>query len=208
MLTYVENGRGRGVRPECGDQAAGRSTGREERNEVTRKKEDLAMARYGADYTTGRYTRRARGDYGAEYGDNRGPRSGWYSGRGPGGFEPEGTGPGGGLDRSGTYGPFDEFRGTNRPFDQFRGGFHAGRRDFHGSGRGPDTYSGFGGYGQERFGGYGGANRGYSHREMMDPGGRTGRDYDEGFGDRVRRGWNRFREEARDWMGRGYDRGW
>jgi hypothetical protein len=36
-----------------------------------------------------------------------------------------------------------------------------------------------------------------------------GEDYDTDFGDRVRQGWNRLREEARGWMGRGgYDRNW
>jgi hypothetical protein len=40
--------------------------------------------------------------------------------------------------------------------------------------------------------------------------GRAGRGggQDDDFGDRMRRGWSRLRDEARGWLGRGYDRGW
>src|SRR5690606_16555834 len=51
-----------------------------------------------------------------------------------------------------------------------------------------------------RGGGYGRYDRSYFGRDRN-----TG-SYDEDFSDRLRRGWRRLRDEARDWMGRGYDR--
>ena len=117
---------------------------------------------------------------------------------------------GGGRNAGGQYG---EHSTGGQYGGQFGGGRYGGGRDFdtgwsstgHGWGR-PDMDEGYNSpYGRYSSRPYPGTNE-YERSRY----GGEGRflDYDEDFGDRLRRGWNRFREEARGWMGRGYDRGW
>lgn len=166
------------------------------------------MPRYGDEFTMGRYMRRDVRDagrgYGGEYGSRPGrPRLG---GRDWGWGEMEGRGwdsaPRGGY--GGGYG--DRYgRNLDESWDSAGSGYSGrggwAREDGYGGSRG----AGYGG----PVGGLGGRERSFYDREMM--GGRGGNPrpgYDEDFGDRVRRGWHRLRNEARSWMGRGYDRGW
>jgi hypothetical protein len=188
------------------------------------------MPRYGGDYTTGRYTR-DRGEIGMGYDADYGGGSQWGRGSARSWNDMEG-GRGG---RSGRYGHFDEtwdsagHGGTGRGHAEGRGSSARfggyGAQDWgRFGGQASQDWGRFGGQGEQgwggpgRFGGYGGGwsdrpqsgeweGRGPRDREM-NYGPRRGHDYDENFGDRIRRGWNRLRNEARGWMGRGYDRGW
>jgi hypothetical protein len=131
----------------------------------------------------------------------------------------------GGHEHGGTFnrGHFGE---GSMDRGQFGGGF-GGQRDFGGNryfgGRRDFGNREFGGnqefgnrdFGNRDFGNrdYGwnreyGWNRDFGGRGMQGGESRLGTDYDEDFGDRLRRGWDRLRDEARGWMGRGYDRRW
>ena len=164
------------------------------------------MANYGRDYTEGRYTRRNTGFGNYDDGYRGSNRPGW------------------GFDQSRDRYPGNQGFGRDREngwggrgqADSFGGTYRGGARDFQ-SGF-DDSWSSPGqGWGGSNFNarsgspysGYfdrppRGSSFGPSNRYFGD----RGHHYDEDFGDRLRRGWNRFREEARDWMGRGYDRGW
>ena len=151
------------------------------------------MRQYGEDFRSGRYTR-ARNHYDGRH--QSAPRSGgrWDAHLGPGGGRFEGEADPrsrGGLDESWS----SMAHGRGRPdFDgqhrRTRGSMLAER--FRGS----------------LPGSWAGARQPYDHGYQRF-GGRVGHDYDQDFGERVRRGWNRIRSEAREWMGgRGYDRAW
>ncbi len=86
-----------------------------------------------------------------------------------------------------------------------------GRQDY-GSDYGDRGFGGGQGFSGQRFG-YGNQMGGSFDRgdDRSFYGGDRERhmsEYDQDFGQKIRRGWNRLRDEARDWMGRGYDRGW
>jgi hypothetical protein len=151
------------------------------------------MARYGRDYYGGRFARRGfdgetESDYDRDYG--RDGRWVWSVNRDYGSSR----------DRHRGWGPQAEnLDETWQSTSGFGPGYGRQRGD-HGRdswdddpswrdfGRGPRY-----GYSNDPYHGH--VGRGY----------RAGHDYQEDFGDRLRRGWNRFRDEARDWM-RGYDR--
>ena len=176
------------------------------------------MARYGSDFTSGRYTRIGQGE--SEMGYDGGYR----------GDDRWGNDPWGRAERWDTFGGNDGWgtrnRGYGRDLNESWGsmGHGGGRQDYgdQGSGRSsgfrPSPGAGmFGsnlghpGYRVDQSPGYTdfrGTNRNFYDREMHRGGGRMGHDYDQDFGDRLRRGWNRFRNEARGWMGGGYDGRW
>lgn len=151
------------------------------------------MARYGEGFRAGRYTRRNVDEFGMGYDSD-------YVG---GGY---GYGWGGTGDwrnrsdwatrRPSSIGERWRSQGLGRgyDYDEFRAGRYGGFRSGpYGSSR--DWRDRSGESWRTEYG-----------RDLM-PGGWHG-DYDAGISDRVRRGWKRFRDEARGWMGRGYDRGW
>lgn len=174
------------------------------------------MARYGNDFTSGRYMRYDRNqepmgsgyDFGYRGADRWG--GGYSSGRGHGWGDFEGNRGWSARNRN-SSGDLDESWGSM--------GHGGGRRDYGeghygtpgaGYGRSGSTFGAGSAFGQARGSGqsrYGGPQRNFYDRDMNASGGRIGQDYDEDFGDRLRQGWNRFRQEARGWMGR-YDRGW
>lgn len=173
------------------------------------------MAHYGSDFTSGRYTRLDRGEWGTGYDSG-------YRGQGWGGHS-GGRGSGwSNLGRADGWGTAN--RGYDRDLDESweSMGHGGGRQDFGDQGYGRPGFgrSSHGRYGSsfDRSGSRFGSSPGYSDygagqgnfydRDVRRFGGRIGHDYDADFSDRLRRGWNRFRNEAREWMGRGYDRGW
>jgi hypothetical protein len=196
------------------------------------------MARYGRDFNSGRYMSRDFGEgYDFDYNTPTG-QTGWSSGRGHGWGTGTGrsTGLGGvnegwmsGREQSGfgqdqNRNPQQWSRGDQ--FNEFGRGrdFGYGSRNYQGQDFGGTSYSDYANrnYGMRNFG-----NRNFEHRDFggnefgnrefggRDFGGRgmytdrmSGSGYDHDFGDRLRHGWNRFRNEARGWLGRGYDRGW
>jgi hypothetical protein len=168
------------------------------------------MARYGRDFPTGR-SGFGEGGYDLEFGG----RPGWRG-------ERSGRERSSGMDR--TFGRDRGFGG------QFSGRERGGSdEEFgYGGGRGERFASG-GGYGGGGFGGGGYGGEGMRGREGMDRdrfgggmrgrgggydagyhGGMRGEEYDTNFTDRLERGWNRLRNNARDWFGGsgGYDRNW
>jgi hypothetical protein len=163
----------------------------------------MTMAYYGRDYS-GRNNWMNRGEngirYDSEYGGG-GYGRGWSTDRGQGWSS---------LDRGIGWGERGRTGGFGNLDERWRSG--AGRQ-----GRPAFDEDRMGGYGGWRGGSYGSTNRGYlggqgdisrGYDRGMTAHRRPTQEYDQDFGDRLRRGWNRFREEARDWMGRGYDRGW
>ncbi len=158
------------------------------------------MAYYGRDYNRSRYNRYGRSggyDYGFGAGYEGFGRWNPSRSRGWGETERDRFGYGGRGSGWGQSDFDDEWnrsrQGWGRNFDDDWGSsqrFHEGDYGYGGSmGRG---------------GGYGRYDRGYFGRDRD----RNTGSYDEDFSDRLRRGWRRLRDEARDWMGRGYDRGW
>lgn len=106
-----------------------------------------------------------------------------------------------------------------------RGGSPGGHRSGGGGAfRGMDQEGGFARGGGWRGGGAGEGRTGWGHDRADFGGGRSrsgygrggtefyrsrGEEYGRDFGDRIRHGWNRLRENVRDMMGgEGYDRGW
>jgi hypothetical protein len=163
------------------------------------------MANYGRDYTRGRYTQRGSGmgSGGYDYGYRGFNRGGWGSERGRDWSSGRGR-DWSDVDRNYGWGRGDQFGGP-RDFDESWNstGPGWGRQEFSNDWDAP--YRGFRTR-PGRIGGYGRPEHGYMGSEGPARPGRE--EYDQDFGDRLRRGWNRFREEARDWIGRGYDRGW
>jgi hypothetical protein len=164
------------------------------------------MAHYGMDYTGGRYIRRGRMDRSRGY--DAGYSGGWGGERGSWGARGEEWG----RDEGDRWGGPNRFR-TGREFGEGWGGSEGWGGEGYGGrqGRGRREMGDWPGMGGSGLGGRfegTGEGQGWYDREMRGYRGRMGGDYDVDFGDRIRRGWNRLREEARDWMGRGYDRGW
>lgn len=162
------------------------------------------MDRYGTDYNTrGTWNRGMNQDYG------RGMDRGFEWGEGRGNFGRWTT-----RDRGWGGSSYDEgWRSMNRGREF--GGYNTGGYGTGGYHPGYGSFGAQGGYGGQ---GYETGNRGFYDRDMYGTRDRweTGRgrwdtNQDQGFGDRLRHGWNRMRNEARDWMGgrgQGYDRGW
>ena len=178
------------------------------------------MARYGEEFH-GRYNWRSGPDQG---GYDRGFRGGWNQTWGQarnahGGF---GGGSGWGTPSAGRGGELNESwssMGHGRGRSDFGSGSGYGRNDFSRNDFGRNDF------GRSYFGDEGrGGSTSWGRHGQLEPmsryeagrefgggpyrSGRVGHDYDDGFSERIRRGWNRLRDEARDWMGRGYDRGW
>lgn len=132
--------------------------------------------------------------YGRDFGNWDRPYDldyGRYTGQGNWGGGYYGGGMEGGQANRGSYGGrFGEY-GTNRGYD-FNQGYTPGR-----------GYRG-GGFGGGGMYGRGGTYRGWGGGTQ----GGWGRDYDRDFGDRVREGWNDFRQGVRRTFRGGYDRGW
>jgi hypothetical protein len=158
------------------------------------------MAHYGRDYTSGRYIRRNLGDTGSAYDSDYGN---WYGDTW--------------LGSRGRWNQFDRNwsgRGRSAGMSSFDDPWRA---PGYGYGWGQQTPQdwvtnrwqpgwGTGGMGRGRMGNYGGLGRSFYDQDMY--AGRHSHDYDEDLGDRFRRGWNRFREGARGWFGRGYGGNW
>ena len=183
------------------------------------------MARYGEDFSGGRRYRRYLGDVGIGYDQGyfdrhlgaREPRSGrstrWGERDSPPdrsrerqlGWQSRSRGQwGGGQDR----GRWMEGESGGR---DWRDDFAPNRGRRYASGGGPMGWNDLDEPAGDRFR----SNRydsnafgGYRGRESIGDSWRSLRGYDRDFGDRMRRGWDRLRNEAREMFDRGYDRDW
>lgn len=170
------------------------------------------MARYGSDFTGGRYSRMGRDPFDTGYDAGFRGRDRWddfSSGRGHGWNEFEGS-RGRGTRGRGFNEDLDESWSSmsgRRGFGEGYGLTGYGRSGFEGTGSSFGTTGSY--IGRTGYPRYGSVRRSPYDREIQGYRGRMGHDYDQDLGDRLRHGWSRFRENARGWMGRDdYDRGW